>query len=125
MSGKKGGQSTFAIHIDEGLEQLSVKIKRATQIKLMEVLNEGQRQAEERHEMFQQMPTITQQQQQQSPQSSQSSHNVSRTKLHQLAVPPELCPRVTRSSLHHHSSRPNRCLVNSPPVSGALKTINT
>lgn len=65
MSGKKGGPSTFARHIDEGLAQLPGDIKRATQIKLMAVLHEGQRQAEERQEMFQQMPTFPQQQQQQ------------------------------------------------------------
>ena len=65
MSGKKGGPSTFARHIDEGLAQLPGDIKRATQIKLMEVLHEGQRQAEDRQEMFQQMPTFPQQQQQQ------------------------------------------------------------
>ena len=64
MSGKRGGPSTFARHIDEGLSQLPGDIKRATQIKLMTVLHEGQRQAEERQEMFQQMPTFPQQQQQ-------------------------------------------------------------
>lgn len=47
MSGKKGGPSTFARHIDEGLAQLPGDIKRATQIKLMTVLHEGQRQAED------------------------------------------------------------------------------
>ena len=61
MSGKKGGPSTFARHIDEGLAQLPGDIKRATQMKLMEVLHEGQRQSEDR----QQMPTFPQQQQQQ------------------------------------------------------------
>ncbi|KAH3752181.1 hypothetical protein DPMN_186793, partial [Dreissena polymorpha] len=61
MSDKKGGLSTFARHVDEGLPQLPGDIKRATQIKLMEVLHEGQRQAEERQEMFQQMPTFSQQ----------------------------------------------------------------
>jgi len=65
MSGKKGGPSTFARHIDEGLAQLPGDIKRATEIKLMEVLHEGQRQAEERQEMLQQMPIFPQQQQQQ------------------------------------------------------------
>ncbi|KAL8608227.1 hypothetical protein ACOMHN_016682 [Nucella lapillus] len=65
MSGKKGGPSTFARHIDEGLAQLPGDIKRATESKLMEVLHEGQRQAEERQEMLQQMPIFPQQQQQQ------------------------------------------------------------
>ena len=65
MSGKRGGPSTFARHIDEGLAQLPGDIKRDTQMKLMAVLHEGQRQAEERQEMFQQMPTFPQQQQQQ------------------------------------------------------------
>ncbi|KAH3810431.1 hypothetical protein DPMN_138823 [Dreissena polymorpha] len=64
MSDKKVGPSTFAREIDESLAQLPGDIKRATQIKLMEVLHEGQMQAEERHEMFQQMPTFPQQQQQ-------------------------------------------------------------
>ncbi|XP_061925410.1 uncharacterized protein LOC133664630 isoform X2 [Entelurus aequoreus] len=54
MSGKRGGPSTFARHIDEGLAQLPGDIKRATQMKLMSVLHEGQRQAEERQEMQQQ-----------------------------------------------------------------------
>ncbi|KAH3868297.1 hypothetical protein DPMN_031440 [Dreissena polymorpha] len=58
MSDKKVGPSTYARQIDENLAQLPGDIKRATQIKLMEVLHEGQRQAEERHEMFQQMPTF-------------------------------------------------------------------
>ncbi|KAH3692127.1 hypothetical protein DPMN_193939 [Dreissena polymorpha] len=42
-------------------------VKRATQIKLMEVQHEGQRQAEERLEMFQQMLAFPQQQQQFAP----------------------------------------------------------
>ena len=53
MSGKKGGPSNFARHIDEGLAQLPGDIKRATQMKLMQVLHEGQRQAEDRQDMFQ------------------------------------------------------------------------
>ena len=64
MSGKKDGPSNFARHIDEGLAQLPGDIKRATQMKLMQVLHEGQRQAEDRQEMFQQMPNFPQQQQQ-------------------------------------------------------------
>ena len=55
----------MARHIDEGLAQLPGDIKRATEIKLMEVLHEGQRQAEERQEMLQQMPIFQQQHQQQ------------------------------------------------------------
>jgi hypothetical protein len=62
MSSKKGGPSTLARHIDESLTQLPGDIKRATVIKLMEVLHEGQRQAEER-QIFQQMPIFPQQQQ--------------------------------------------------------------
>ncbi|KAH3736516.1 hypothetical protein DPMN_043086 [Dreissena polymorpha] len=65
MSVKKGGTSTFARHKDEGLAKRHGDIKRASQIKLTEVLHKGHRQAEERHTMFQQMPTFPQQQQQQ------------------------------------------------------------
>ncbi|KAH3884773.1 hypothetical protein DPMN_008759 [Dreissena polymorpha] len=64
MSDKECGPSTFARQIDESLAQLPGDIKRATQIKLMKVLHEGQRQSEERHEMSQHMPTFPQQQQQ-------------------------------------------------------------
>ena len=63
MSGKKGGPSSFARHIDEGLAQLPGDIQRATELKLMGVLHEGQRQAEER----QGMASSTQQQQQVGP----------------------------------------------------------
>ncbi|KAH3726556.1 hypothetical protein DPMN_052423 [Dreissena polymorpha] len=97
MSDKKGGPSTFARHIDESLAQLPGDIKPATQIKLMEVLHEGQRQAEERHEMFQQMPTLPQQQQQPQRQSYLSSSTMAAFTI----------------------------TVNSPSVSGAPKTIIT
>ena len=102
MSGKRGGPSTFSRHIDEGLAQLPGDIKRATQIKLMTVLHEGQRPAEERQEMFQQMPTFPQQQQQEvaliQPQ-LQSYLPRSRSRQN----PQERCPRVTSGSLHHRS----------------------
>ncbi|KAL8602103.1 hypothetical protein ACOMHN_007373 [Nucella lapillus] len=61
-SGRLSTESGDLKHIDEGLPG---DIKRATESKLMEVLHEGQRQAEERQEMLQQMPIFPQQQQQQ------------------------------------------------------------
>ena len=57
---KKGGPSPFARHIDEGLAELPSDIRRTTQMKLMAVLHEGQKQAEERQEMQQQVPSTLQ-----------------------------------------------------------------
>ncbi|XP_041484096.1 uncharacterized protein LOC121430771 [Lytechinus variegatus] len=105
---KKVGSSPFARHIDEGLAELPSDIRRTTQIKLMTVLHEGQKQAEERQEMQQQVPstlqhTFRQQQQQVAPfqpnpppylPSSTSRHDPSRlmSQNHQWQPPPSQWP---------------------------------
>lgn len=105
---KKGGPSPFARHIDEGLAELPSDIRRTTQMKLMAVLHEGQKQAEERQEMQQQVPstlqpTFPQQQQQVAPfqphpqpylPSYTSRHDPSRlmSQNHQWQPPPSQWP---------------------------------
>ncbi|KAH3838676.1 hypothetical protein DPMN_112086 [Dreissena polymorpha] len=109
MSDKKGGPSSFARHIDESLTQLPGDIKRATQIKLMEVLHEGQR-LKSVMGCFSRCPP-SHSSSNRSPQSSQSSHNVSRTYQAPPVgnAPKEWCQRVTSGSLHHHCGRHSIC----------------
>ena len=105
---KKVGPSPFARHIDEGLSELPSDIRRTTQMKLMAVLHEGQKQAEERQEIQQQVPstlqpTFPQQQQQVAPfqphpqpylPRSTSRHDPSRlmSQNHQWQPPPSQWP---------------------------------
>ena len=105
---KKVGPSPFARHIDEGLDELPSDIRCTTEMNLMAVLHEGQKQAEERQEMQKQVPstlqpTFPQQQQQVTPSQphpqtylprSTSRHDPSRlmSQNHQWQPPPSQWP---------------------------------